>query len=196
MAELKAGSPFPEGVSFTYVPYVPSQADITACGVGIKYDASKGKHLSLPQRPLCSLLTPPDRGQRQEDRHRLRPRRLHPDLPGAARNLVHRESRRAQGQGRGPGCLHRYERSLGHERVGQGERGQGRFHREFVRSGHGKRKWFANACVGGHRSSPRTTASLSARASDGTPATGRRGTPSSSITERSRMRGGIPSAGP
>ncbi|KAJ9145575.1 Redoxin [Coniochaeta hoffmannii] len=41
MPELKAGDSFPEGVSFTYVPYTPEQADIIACGIGIKYDASK-----------------------------------------------------------------------------------------------------------------------------------------------------------
>jgi len=41
MPELKAGDSFPEGVSFAYVPYTPEQADIIACGVGIKYDASK-----------------------------------------------------------------------------------------------------------------------------------------------------------
>ncbi|KAB5517324.1 Redoxin [Coniochaeta sp. 2T2.1] len=41
MTELKAGDSFPEGVSFTYVPYTPEQSDIIACGIGIKYDASK-----------------------------------------------------------------------------------------------------------------------------------------------------------
>jgi alkyl hydroperoxide reductase 1 len=43
MPELKAGDSFPEGVSFTYVPPTPEQSDIVACGVGIKYEASKGK---------------------------------------------------------------------------------------------------------------------------------------------------------
>ncbi|RKU43254.1 hypothetical protein DL546_004511 [Coniochaeta pulveracea] len=41
MTALKAGDSFPEGVSFTYVPYTPEQPDLTSCGVGIKYDASK-----------------------------------------------------------------------------------------------------------------------------------------------------------
>lgn len=41
MPELKAGDSFPEGVSFTYVPPSPEKADIIACGVGVKYDASK-----------------------------------------------------------------------------------------------------------------------------------------------------------
>jgi alkyl hydroperoxide reductase 1 len=40
MPGLTVGEPFPEGVSFTYV--APSgELDITACGVPIKYDASK-----------------------------------------------------------------------------------------------------------------------------------------------------------
>lgn len=43
MPELKAGDSFPEGVSFTYVPPSPEKADIIACGVGVKYDASKGE---------------------------------------------------------------------------------------------------------------------------------------------------------
>lgn len=47
MPELKAGDSFPEGVSFTYVPYTPEQADIIACGIGIKYDASKGRFFAL-----------------------------------------------------------------------------------------------------------------------------------------------------
>jgi alkyl hydroperoxide reductase 1 len=50
MSELKAGDSFPEGVSFTYVPYTPEQADIIACGTGIKYDASKGKSASNKRR--------------------------------------------------------------------------------------------------------------------------------------------------
>jgi len=50
MPELKAGDSFPEGVSFTYVPYTPEQADIIACGIGIKYDASKGKFPSHSAR--------------------------------------------------------------------------------------------------------------------------------------------------
>ncbi|OTA56826.1 putative peroxisomal membrane protein [Hypoxylon sp. EC38] len=38
---LKAGDNFPEGVSFTYVPYTPETSDVTACGLPVKYDASK-----------------------------------------------------------------------------------------------------------------------------------------------------------
>lgn len=51
MPELKAGDAFPEGVAFTYVPYSPEQPDIIACGIGIKYDASKGK---APAAPLLT----------------------------------------------------------------------------------------------------------------------------------------------
>ncbi|RFU32631.1 hypothetical protein B7463_g3708, partial [Scytalidium lignicola] len=40
-AELKLGDALPSDVSFTYIPYVPESADITACGIPIKYDASK-----------------------------------------------------------------------------------------------------------------------------------------------------------
>lgn len=38
---LKAGDDFPEGVSFTYVPYKPETSAVTACGIPVKYDASK-----------------------------------------------------------------------------------------------------------------------------------------------------------
>ncbi|KAI0011386.1 Redoxin [Xylariaceae sp. FL0662B] len=41
MSALTAGDTFPEGVTFTYVPYSPEQPDVTACGIPIKYDASK-----------------------------------------------------------------------------------------------------------------------------------------------------------
>jgi hypothetical protein len=61
MPELKAGDSFPEGVSFTYVPYTPEQDDIIACGTGIKYDASQGK-LALTKRRLRPL-TEKNRGQ-------------------------------------------------------------------------------------------------------------------------------------
>ncbi|KAK3394071.1 Redoxin [Podospora didyma] len=40
MPGLKAGDSFPEGVTFTYVAPT-GQADLTACGLPIKYDASK-----------------------------------------------------------------------------------------------------------------------------------------------------------
>jgi alkyl hydroperoxide reductase 1 len=42
MTELKAGDSFPEGVKFSYVPYTKESGDITACGIPINYDASKG----------------------------------------------------------------------------------------------------------------------------------------------------------
>ncbi|KAI1772736.1 Redoxin [Hypoxylon cercidicola] len=41
MSALKAGDDFPEGVTFTYVPYNPEQGSVTACGMPVKYDASK-----------------------------------------------------------------------------------------------------------------------------------------------------------
>jgi len=47
MTELKVGDKFPDGVTLTYVPYSPETADITACGLPINYDASKGI-LTLP----------------------------------------------------------------------------------------------------------------------------------------------------
>lgn len=42
MSVLKLGDNFPEGVKFSYVPYTPENGDITACGIPINYDASKG----------------------------------------------------------------------------------------------------------------------------------------------------------
>lgn len=41
MASL-VGQSFPEDVSFMYVPYTPEKSDLNACGLPIKYDASKG----------------------------------------------------------------------------------------------------------------------------------------------------------
>ncbi|KAH8661912.1 peroxisomal matrix protein [Xylariales sp. PMI_506] len=41
MSALKAGDSFPEGVVFTYVPPAPATSDIKACGMPIKFDASK-----------------------------------------------------------------------------------------------------------------------------------------------------------
>ncbi|KAI0123311.1 peroxiredoxin type-2 [Xylariales sp. AK1849] len=38
---LKAGDSFPEGVSFTYIPPSPEISEFSACGMPIKYDASK-----------------------------------------------------------------------------------------------------------------------------------------------------------
>ncbi|TLS22310.1 uncharacterized protein PpBr36_09719 [Pyricularia pennisetigena] len=40
MAALKVGDAFPDGVSFTYVPTGGKKEDVTACGNGIKYNAS------------------------------------------------------------------------------------------------------------------------------------------------------------
>jgi len=42
MSAPKVGDSFPEGVVFSYVPYTPETSDITACGIPINYDASKG----------------------------------------------------------------------------------------------------------------------------------------------------------
>ena len=47
MAELKVGDSFPEGVVFSYIPYTEEKGDITACGIPINYDASKGQALLL-----------------------------------------------------------------------------------------------------------------------------------------------------
>jgi hypothetical protein len=49
MASPKVGDSFPEGVVFSYVPYTEEKGDITACGIPINYDASKG--LSCPFSP-------------------------------------------------------------------------------------------------------------------------------------------------
>lgn len=43
MTTLKAGDSFPEGVTFSYVPYTPDTGDITACGVPQNFNASEGK---------------------------------------------------------------------------------------------------------------------------------------------------------
>lgn len=42
MSAPKVGDDFPEGVSFTYIPYAPENDDVVACGLPVKYDASKG----------------------------------------------------------------------------------------------------------------------------------------------------------
>lgn len=57
MSALKVGDSFPEGVVFSYVPYTPETSDITACGISINYDASKG----LSPHPF-SPLPPPQLG--------------------------------------------------------------------------------------------------------------------------------------
>jgi alkyl hydroperoxide reductase 1 len=43
MAPLKAGDAFPEGVTFTYIPPSPETDSFQACGIPIKYNASKGE---------------------------------------------------------------------------------------------------------------------------------------------------------
>jgi len=43
MAELKVGDSIPEGVKFSYIPYTPEAAEVTACGIPINYDATKGE---------------------------------------------------------------------------------------------------------------------------------------------------------
>jgi alkyl hydroperoxide reductase 1 len=42
MSAPKAGDDFPDGVTFMWVPYGEDKAGITACGLPVKYDASKG----------------------------------------------------------------------------------------------------------------------------------------------------------
>lgn len=56
MASL-VGQSFPEDVSFMYVPYTPEKSDLNACGLPIKYDASKG----MFQRPIISATSRPNR---------------------------------------------------------------------------------------------------------------------------------------
>ncbi|KAJ6446936.1 peroxisomal matrix protein [Purpureocillium lavendulum] len=41
MAALAAGDSFPEGVSFSYIPYADDKEALNACGVPVTYDASK-----------------------------------------------------------------------------------------------------------------------------------------------------------
>ncbi|KAL1849275.1 peroxiredoxin type-2 [Paecilomyces lecythidis] len=41
MAQLKVGDKFPEGVTFTYIPYSEDKLEFNTCGLPIKYDASK-----------------------------------------------------------------------------------------------------------------------------------------------------------
>lgn len=49
MSALNAGDSFPEGVTFTYIPYTEEKKDLIACGIPIKYDASKGKQKNIAQ---------------------------------------------------------------------------------------------------------------------------------------------------
>ncbi|KAI9817563.1 MAG: hypothetical protein M1827_001175 [Pycnora praestabilis] len=41
MTALKSGDKFPDGVSFSYVPYTEEKGDITSCGIPVNYNASK-----------------------------------------------------------------------------------------------------------------------------------------------------------
>ncbi|KAJ5241895.1 Redoxin [Penicillium citrinum] len=38
---LKAGDSFPEGVTFSYIPWAEDASEITSCGIPINYNASK-----------------------------------------------------------------------------------------------------------------------------------------------------------
>src|SRR5277367_2312788 len=55
MSTLKVGDSFPEGVVFSYIPYTPETSDITACGIPINYDASKGTSFFHQAPPYLSL---------------------------------------------------------------------------------------------------------------------------------------------
>lgn len=57
MSALKVGDSFPEDVKFSYVPYSPEQAEVTACGLPTNYDASKGK-VSFHSIPLFPFSFP------------------------------------------------------------------------------------------------------------------------------------------
>ena len=57
MAELKVGDTIPEGTIFSYIPYTEEKGDITACGIPINYDASKGRS-TLPPFTLLQYLSP------------------------------------------------------------------------------------------------------------------------------------------
>ncbi|KAK2613475.1 hypothetical protein N8I77_000388 [Diaporthe amygdali] len=41
MASSLVGQGFPEDVTFQYVPYSPEKADLNACGIPVKFDASR-----------------------------------------------------------------------------------------------------------------------------------------------------------
>lgn len=53
MAPLKAGDDFPEGVTFTYIPPAPETSEFSACGMPIKYNASKGEFCSYCLHDCC-----------------------------------------------------------------------------------------------------------------------------------------------
>lgn len=42
MTELKAGSAFPQDVTFSYIPYTPEIESVKACGIPQNYKASAG----------------------------------------------------------------------------------------------------------------------------------------------------------
>ena len=42
MPELKAGDAFPEGVTFSYIPFTPEIGSFEACGIPQNYNASAG----------------------------------------------------------------------------------------------------------------------------------------------------------
>ena len=116
MSALKAGDDFPEGVTFTYVPYNPDQGAVTACGIPVKYDASKGNSLPTPllsfffSAPVKvkrqQILTVNYRIQGEEGSPRLRPRRLHAHLPEHPHPRLHREATPTQGRRCRPGHRH------------------------------------------------------------------------------------------
>jgi hypothetical protein len=56
MAPLQVGDSFPEGVTFSYVPYTEEKSDIAVCGIPVNYDASKGMSslLSLTLQPITT----------------------------------------------------------------------------------------------------------------------------------------------
>ncbi len=60
MASIKVGDSFPEGTKFTYIPYTPEKSDITACGIPITYNASKGWCIPsfLSPIPFTCLIRP------------------------------------------------------------------------------------------------------------------------------------------
>lgn len=55
MSGLKPGDAFPSDVTFTYVPPT-GDLNLTACGLPIKYDASKGEHHFSPSSSALCLL--------------------------------------------------------------------------------------------------------------------------------------------
>jgi hypothetical protein len=60
MASPKVGDSFPEGVVFSYVPYTEEKGEITACGIPINYDASKGLFVTSSDFPSIPLYIGPD----------------------------------------------------------------------------------------------------------------------------------------